>query len=601
MLRFLVNLIKSKVFKFLRHISLAKKIISSLILLFLAGSWQPASAEPATGKPESSLQVEIKKVIAEAKHPYLKQQNFQYLAEELESLYKVYGDQPVWLGRKLSDKQIREIFSILESAPINGLHAADYDTANLRQQWAALSQTAKPDAKQQALFDTALSLALLRFGHHLHYGRINPASFNFNVKPDAKKLIDLPAFIKAHIDRDDLANLPALLEPPFWQYRELWRSLSKYRTLANSVKPLTFTYEKTIHPGDPLPNADELQHYLNGLGDLPETQDKSAGTGIPVYQGVLVEAVKHFQHRHGLTPDGVIGKSTVAALTVPLKQRILQIELAMERLRWLPVMDDSSLIIVNIPAFELTAYENFTHPDAGMLSMKVVVGKALKNQTPVLLEQMSFIDFLPFWNIPASIARAEVVPSLEKDGDYLAKQEMELVTEFGNQVKAVEMSEIALDAFKAGMLKVRQRPGKKNPLGRIKFIFPNQNNVYLHDTSAGSLFIHSRRDFSHGCVRVEKPDLLAEFVLDGQDGWTKEAILQAMNGDKTRRVVLKKPVPVLFVYVTADVGENNQLHFYQDIYGQDRLLQSALEKPQDWPVKSPQRNPDQTQEAVSPD
>lgn len=506
MLRFLVNLIKSKVFKFLRHISLAKKIISSLILLFLAGSWQPASAEPATGKPESSLQVEIKKVIAEAKHPYLKQQNFQYLAEELESLYKVYGDQPVWLGRKLSDKQIREIFSILESAPINGLHAADYDTANLRQQWAALSQTAKPDAKQQALFDTALSLALLRFGHHLHYGRINPASFNFNVKPDAKKLIDLPAFIKAHIDRDDLANLPALLEPPFWQYRELWRSLSKYRTLANSVKPLTFTYEKTIHPGDPLPNADELQHYLNGLGDLPETQDKSAGTGIPVYQGVLVEAVKHFQHRHGLTPDGVIGKSTVAALTVPLKQRILQIELSME-----------------------------------------------------------------------------------------------LVTEFGNQVKAVEMSEIALDAFKAGMLKVRQRPGKKNPLGRIKFIFPNQNNVYLHDTSAGSLFIHSRRDFSHGCVRVEKPDLLAEFVLDGQDGWTKEAILQAMNGDKTRRVVLKKPVPVLFVYVTADVGENNQLHFYQDIYGQDRLLQSALEKPQDWPVKSPQRNPDQTQEAVSPD
>jgi len=273
----------------------------------------------------------------------------------------------------------------------------------------------------------------------------------------------------------------------------------------------------------------------------------------------------------------------------------------MERLRWLPVIEATPLILVNIPAFELTAYHNFTRPDSGVLKMKVVVGKALNHQTPVLLEQMRFIDFLPYWNIPASIAKAEVVPDLDQDGNYLDKQEMELVSEFGNHIKALPISDTTLAAFKAGLLKVRQRPGKKNPLGRIKFMFPNQYNVYLHDTSAGGLFAHSRRDFSHGCVRVEKPELLAEFVLDGQDGWTQDSILQTMNGDKTQRVLLKKPVPVLFIYSSAVVDENKQLHFYQDIYGQDRLLIEALAKLQDWPIKDQAAGLDQSQEAIMPD
>lgn len=579
----------------------ASKLILPLLGLLVATCWQLSLAAPLPDKQESSLPTAIKTIIADQKHPYLKQQNFQYLAEQLNDLYKANDYQPVWLGRQLSDKQIQDVFAVLESAAINGLRSTDYDVENLKQRGMAFTHATKPDAGQTALFDTALSLVLLRFSHHLHYGRVNPQAFNFNVKPDAKKRMDMPAFILAHINHDDLANIPALLEPSLWQYRELWQALGKYRSLTNSVKPFTFAYQKTIHPGEMLPQVNELQHYLNRLGDLPEADAAQTTADSAVYEGVLVEAVKRFQYRHGLSPDGVIGKATAVALTMPLNLRVQQIELAMERLRWLPVIEATPLILVNIPAFELTAYHNFTRPDSGVLKMKVVVGKALNHQTPALLEQMRFIDFLPYWNIPASIAKAEVVPDLDQDGNYLDKQEMELVSEFGNHIKALPISDTTVAAFKAGLLKVRQRPGKKNPLGRIKFMFPNQYNVYLHDTSAGGLFAHSRRDFSHGCVRVEKPELLAEFVLDGQDGWTQDSILQAMNGDKTQRVLLKKPVPVLFIYSSASVDENKQLHFYQDTYGQDRLLIEALAKPQDWPIKDQAAGLDQSQEAIMPD
>jgi murein L,D-transpeptidase YcbB/YkuD len=188
---------------------------------------------------------------------------------------------------------------------------------------------------------------------------------------------------------------------------------------------------------------------------------------------------------------------------------------------------------------------------------------------------------MPYWNVPYSIIKEEILPKWLQDPHYLDKEEMELVYNFGNEVKPVALTETSLDQVKQGLLKIRQRPGKKNPLGRVKFIFPNKDDVYLHSTPANSLFSKSRRDFSHGCVRVEDPELLAEFALKNQKEWTKEAIEQAMKSPKTERVILKKPIPVLFFYTTSFIDQDGNLEFYPDIYGHDAVLLGALQKTED--------------------
>ncbi|MDD1643628.1 MAG: L,D-transpeptidase family protein, partial [Methylococcaceae bacterium] len=247
---------------------------------------------------------------------------------------------------------------------------------------------------------------------------------------------------------------------------------------------------------------------------------------------------------------------------------------AMERLRWLPEPSAGASIIVNIPAFQLWAFDDIDEFDATMPNMRVVVGKALENQTPVLMAKMSFIDFMPYWNVPHNIVKKEILPKLMQNPGYLAGQNMELVTTFGNETKAVAFTGSSIAQLRQGTLRIRQRPGKKNALGKVKFIFPNKNDVYMHDTPSRSLFSKSRRDFSHGCVRVANPDQLAEFALKNQ--WSKETIQQALSTPKTRRVILKKSIPVTFFYVTSFIDQYNNLAFYSDIYGYDAVLQEAL-------------------------
>ena len=203
----------------------------------------------------------------------------------------------------------------------------------------------------------------------------------------------------------------------------------------------------------------------------------------------------------------------------------------------------------------------------------------MENQTPVLMGNMQYLDFMPYWNIPRSIVKKEILPKLMNDKNYLNRQDIELVSHFGNNVQAQAFSYDSIEELRKGNLRARQRPGKKNALGRVKFIFPNESDVYLHDTPANALFNKFRRDFSHGCVRVEDPVRLAEFVLKNQEGWNREAIQNAMTIPKTRRVVLKKSIPVLFFYTTSFFDENNNLTFYPDIYGHDIVLQKALAKP----------------------
>ena len=211
--------------------------------------------------------------------------------------------------------------------------------------------------------------------------------------------------------------------------------------------------------------------------------------------------------------------------------------------------------------------------------MRVVVGKAAKNETPVLMAEMRFIDFMPYWNVPYNIVKKEIIPKLLKNPRYLEGENMEMVATDGGEAKTVSFSSATLSGLNQGNVRIRQKPGNKNALGKVKFMFPNKNDVYLHDTPSHHLFSRSRRDFSHGCVRVENPDQLAQFVLKNQ--LSKEEIDEAFQTQKNRRVTLKKSIPVMFFYTTAFVDQNDHLSFYEDIYAYDDVLKAKLKKLQD--------------------
>jgi len=270
----------------------------------------------------------------------------------------------------------------------------------------------------------------------------------------------------------------------------------------------------------------------------------------------------------------VLNKETLAALNAPLDRRVRQIELAMERLRWLPRLEPSRLLVVNIPAFELFGFDetgNDAEPD---VEMRVVVGSALDTRTPMLTEDLKYVEFHPYWNVPPSIVTNEIIPLIEDDSTYLQTHEMELVDSDG-EVFGDQANEDALEQLAAGRMSLRQRPGAQNALGEMKFVFPNAADIYLHGTPPPELFDRTRRDLSHGCIRVEDPVGLAKWVFRDDPDWPPERIDSMLAQDSTRRAVLDQSIPVLLFYTTA-VVQGGRMYFYEDIYGQDRALDAAL-------------------------
>jgi murein L,D-transpeptidase YcbB/YkuD len=274
-----------------------------------------------------------------------------------------------------------------------------------------------------------------------------------------------------------------------------------------------------------------------------------------------------------LNPDGQIGKTTLALLNTPLRQRVRQLELALERFRWMPHQFPQRSVVVNIPEFRLRALNSALLTE---LEMRVVVGGANKHQTPVFRGAMTEVDFSPYWNVPRSILVDELLPKIREDRDYLTNNDYEVVTAQEKVVTDGTVDDETLELLADGKLQVRQVPGPKNALGGVKFVFPNEHNVYLHHTPSVALFSRSRRDFSHGCVRVERPDLLAAWVLRDRPEWTAERIADAMHDETMLRVPLEHEIPVLIVYSTAVVLENGEVRFFDDIYQQDVELERLL-------------------------
>ena len=412
----------------------------------------------------------------------------------------------------------------------------------------------------------------MRYISDLHIGRVNPQHFKFNLDVSAKKY-DLPSFLRDKLihGADVRAELDQV-EPPFAGYKRTQQALQRYMELARQDDGEQLpVLAKPVEPGSSYDGAPRLTRLLRLLRDLPE--DAASG-GPNIYDGPLVDGVKHFQARHGLAPDGRLGAQTLKQLNTPLSFRVEQLRLTLERWRWIPFQFSQPPIVVNIPEFRLRAYQK-----GGTigLSMSVIVGKAYRHQTPVFEREMKYVVFRPYWNVPPSIQRSEIVPAVRKDRDYIAKKGFEVVTPQGSVVTSGTINDDILQQLSAGKLLVRQKPGPTNALGLVKLMFPNEYNVYLHSTPSPQLFSQSRRDFSHGCIRVEKPAELTAWVLRDKPEWSLERVRAAMESGKDNvQVNLTNPVPVLILYGTAVVEEDNEVHFFDDIYGHDAELEKVL-------------------------
>jgi murein L,D-transpeptidase YcbB/YkuD len=321
-----------------------------------------------------------------------------------------------------------------------------------------------------------------------------------------------------------------------------------------------------------------LAELLVLTGDLP-AGEQAAAAQTP-YGAPMVAAVRRFQERHGLAADGVAGKGTFRELNTPTAARLRQMELTLERWRWVAHEFGAPPIVVNIPAFQLRAFAREGDEVVPELTMNVVVGKEYKGaQTPIFTRQMKYLVFSPYWEVPPSIAKNELLPKMAKDPGYAARNHY--VIEGAGGRLPVDAESIA--AVRAGRARIRQTPGTHNALGLVKFMFPNEFNVYLHSTPSQAAFAREERALSHGCVRVEKPLELAEFVLKDDPSWTREAIEAAMKAGEPRTVNLKQPIWVFILYGTAFADEQGVVHFYRDVYGHDAKLDAALKKGYPYP------------------
>jgi len=494
----------------------------------------------------------------------------------IERVYTLANPGPVWFGAEGPRAATGVALQALRDAGERGLVPEDYDADALERQVEALrSGSREPDAVARA--DRALTVAVLRFLSDLRSGRVPAQEVEPNYRGQPQSA-GFAAQLREAVARDRLADLIEAAEPTYPSYARLKRLLAQYRRLAAlppiALPPLPSPRSKFV-AGDRYPDVEALQAQLVRLGDL------AADSPLPddnTYAHGLAEGVRRFQERHGLQPDAVLGKDTVAALNVPLATRIAQITLSLERLRWLPQPSPGPLIGINIPSFQLWAFADASAPEPPTLSMPVVVGRAMRTETPVFLGEMRFVEFSPYWNVPPSILRNELLPRLEADPTYAGREDMEVVSarRDGRAYAAVDGASIA--ALRSGEARLRQRPGAGNALGGVKFVLPNTMDIYLHATPARELFARTRRDFSHGCIRVREPQALARFVLRDQPEWTPEAIEAAMQSGVNRIVPVARPIPVIVFYTTAIVDRDGRARFLADIYGHDRRLLEALRR-----------------------
>jgi L,D-transpeptidase YcbB len=473
---------------------------------------------------------------------------------EMRHFYQKRQFQPAWLTAKGPRPQTAELLKAIDASAAEGLDPRRYQRDRLASLLHEVEQAKDLDdpAAQRLLAytDMHLTYSFLTLGAHLATGRQQPDTLRIDwyTKP---RNVDLDARLeKALADEGNLDDALRTLRPPEDGYKPLIDALARYRQIAaQGGWPAIAPAEKLV-PGARAESVGRLKDRLRAEGDLPALPE--GATESYVFDESVAPAVARFQKRHGLEATGKVDKETLAELDVPVADRIRQLELNLERWRWLPSDLGNRYIRVNIPEYKMALIEN----GKPALEMRVVVGKAQQSRTPVFSDKMTYLELNPAWNIPQGIAEEEILPKAAGDPGYLARNNIEVVSE-GSQTR------------------LRQRPGPDNPLGQVKFMFPNEHDIYLHDTPADHLFAEAERDLSHGCIRLERPMDLAHYLLKGSD-WTPEKLQEALASGEQKSIELPKPLPVHLLYFTAWVDKDGTVQFRRDVYGHDAKLAKAL-------------------------
>jgi murein L,D-transpeptidase YcbB/YkuD len=542
-----------------------------------------SAREPEAGTPQVPLRSRL-----DATPPYVTGDEGEGARhwKTVRAFYEANRFQPVWFSGRRPRPPALALVSAIERAEADGLKSSTYalPAAARLQDAASWNPLKKGFAQEEALdVELQLSYAFVKYATHLASGRTDPAAVDRHWFVTPRK-VDVTAVMKQAAETGRVSEALGALAPQHPQYERLRETLARYREIAARGGWPAVPASGRLRYGSSGPEVAALRARLAATGELAEAAPRPAAVTSAAaspapgaaaaapppearFDAALRAALKTFEARHGLAPDGVLDEAALRALNVPVEERIEQITLNMERWRWLPESLGTRHVIVNVPTYQLDVYEN----DQVVLPMRVVAGKR-DNPTPIFMDKMESVVFSPYWNVPPNIARNETIPAVMSDPGYLDRMNMELVK--NNRV--VDPWSVSWAAVEAGNYTFRQRPGAKNALGHVKFLFPNQFDVYLHDTPADSLFARTERGFSHGCVRVEKPQELAEYVLRAQPEWTRERIVAAMHSGSEKWVTLKEPLPVYILYMTAWIGPQGEVQFREDIYGHDQKQQKLL-------------------------
>jgi murein L,D-transpeptidase YcbB/YkuD len=538
-------------------------------------------------KPRKTTSVEnttdyagnLQALVATKQLPSLKWPNFSDYQGFVTQFYNDRNYELAWSRDGKPTAAAKAFMQAFQDAGLKGLNPEDYD-AGLWSGRVAKLQGKPADAISE--FDVAMTVNVMRYISDLRIGRVNPSHFNFDINVQTKKY-DLAEFVSDHaVDETDVPKLLTSVEPDSEQYRGTEVALGRYMVLAKQqadshAEPLPMV-TKPIAAGGSYEGAAALVDRLKLEGDL------GAEVAATAFDQDVSDGVKAYQHRHGITEDGKLTPQTVKSLNVPLTDRVVQLQNSLERWRWLPEQYVNAPLMVNLPEFVVRGFGEGHKLD---FTMKVVVGRMVgEHQTPVFAHMMKYLVFRPYWNVPTDIAKKELVPHMSAKPGYLESKNYEVVNSKGDVLHDYTTKMVAQGGYM-----VREKPGPKNSLGLVKFMFPNQYDIYLHSTPAVSLFDRTRRDFSHGCIRVQKPEDLAVWVLQNQkdkDGsdWDLEKVHEAMTaGPDNKTLGLKTQIPIVIFYLTGLVEEDGQIHFFDDIYGYDAEMQQVLAKGPPYPVK----------------
>ncbi len=484
------------------------------------------------------------------------------IRKNVDEFYQRREGAPAWVTHQSISKQAADAVKVLESAPAHGLHAADYGAAEIADTIKTLDHADKKAAdrlQQLAEFDLRLTTALFSLGHDVAVGHSSPT----RIDPRWKARRTAPDLVGtlSHASEAGLSTWLDDIRPAHQEYADLQKALATLRDRqAHGGWPV-------VPPG-PLKRGDTRASVVALRQRLAATDAVSGVAATSqTYDADVVAAVRALQEHHGLKVTGMADAATIASMNVPLENRIAQLELNLERWRWMPDDFGARHLIVNIPYFHVLARED----GKIVRDIRVVVGKPdPAHETPIFSSTMTTVVFSPYWNIPDSIVTGETAPAVARDKNYLAKHHIEILRVSSSGATPIDPSSVKWDdAGELRQLAFRQLPGSDNALGHVKFLFPNDYDVYLHDSPADELFARPGRALSHGCIRVEEPETMAMYVLKDDPAWDTPKILAAMNAGVEKAVKLKQPIPVHIVYFTAWVDEKGGLHYQPDVYGYD--------------------------------